>query len=77
MDNYIADVLRVRMSLKQHLAVKIVAGYVAFTFVFMEVFYLAVWCRPFSQYWAVPPDNGTPHLHQAAVPRCYPALLAY
>jgi hypothetical protein len=46
------------MSLKQNLAVKIVAGYVAFAFVFMEVFYLGVWCRPFHDYWAVPTSNG-------------------
>merc|ERR1712000_495437 len=45
------------MSLKQNLAVKIVAGYVVVSFVVMEVLYLGVWCRPFSQYWAVPPDN--------------------
>ena len=46
------------MSLKQNLAVKIVAGYVAVGFVLMEILYLGVWCRPFSQYWAVPPDNS-------------------
>lgn len=46
------------MSLKQNLAVKIVAGYVVVSFVVMEILYLGVWCRPFSQYWAVPPDNG-------------------
>jgi hypothetical protein len=49
---------RVRMSLKQNLAVKIVAGYVAFGFVLMEILYLGVWCRPFSEYWAVPTDNS-------------------
>lgn len=46
------------MSLKQNLAVKIVAGYAAFGLVLMEILYLGVWCRPFSQYWAVPPDSG-------------------
>ncbi|KAH6638648.1 hypothetical protein BKA67DRAFT_145743 [Truncatella angustata] len=49
---------RLTMSLKQNLAVKIVAGYVAFGFVLMEVLYLGVWCRPFSQYWAVPPESS-------------------
>ncbi len=47
------------MSLRENLAVKIVAGYVVLGFVVMEVLYLAVWCRPFNQYWAVPPNSGT------------------
>lgn len=47
-----------RTTRKQVLTLKIVAAYVAFSFVFMEVFYLGVWCRPFSEYWAVPPGNG-------------------
>jgi hypothetical protein len=38
--------------------VKAVAIYTAFTFVLMEILYLGVWCRPFNQYWAVPPDNS-------------------
>lgn len=46
------------MSLKQNLAVKIVAGYAAFGLVLMEILYLGVWCRPFTEYWAVPPDSG-------------------
>ena len=42
---------------------KIVAGYVAVGFVIMEVLYLGVWCRPFNQYWAVPPNSSmTPPL---------------
>ena len=45
------------MSWKGNLIVKIVAGYVAVGFVVMEILYLGVWCRPFNQYWAVPPDN--------------------
>ncbi|KAJ6437948.1 decarboxylase [Purpureocillium lavendulum] len=48
---------RLTLSLKGNLIVKIVAGYVAVSFVVMEILYLGVWCRPFSQYWAVPPDN--------------------
>ncbi|KAH9905642.1 hypothetical protein F4778DRAFT_727017 [Xylariomycetidae sp. FL2044] len=48
---------RLTMSLKQNLAVKIVGAYVVVGFVVMEILYLGVWCRPFSQYWAVPPDN--------------------
>ena len=51
------------MSLKQNVAVKIVAAYVLVGFVLMEILYLGVWCRPFSQYWAVPPDNSTSRPH--------------
>ena len=46
------------MGLKQHFAVKLVAGYVVVNFVVMEILYLGVWCRPFQNYWAVPVDNG-------------------
>lgn len=49
---------RLTMSLRQNLAVKIVAGYVAVGFIVMEILYLGVWCRPFNQYWAVPPKNS-------------------
>lgn len=48
---------RLTMSLRQNLAVKIVAGYVFLSFVVMEILYLGVWCRPFNQYWAVPPNS--------------------
>ncbi|KND91021.1 hypothetical protein TOPH_04420 [Tolypocladium ophioglossoides CBS 100239] len=63
---------RLPMSLKANLAVKIVAAYAAVGFVLMEILYLGVWCRPFSQYWAVPPDNpqcsaATNHLITNAV----------
>lgn len=47
-----------RMSLSQNLAVKFVAAYTAAGFVIMEILYLGVWCRPFNQYWAVPPENS-------------------
>lgn len=63
---------RLTMSLKQNFAVKIVAGYAALTFVVMEILYFGVWCRPFTEYWAVPPDNvqcsaATNHLITNAV----------
>ncbi|KAH7121358.1 hypothetical protein EDB81DRAFT_847494 [Dactylonectria macrodidyma] len=63
---------RLTMSLKQNLAVKVVGAYVAFGFVLMEILYLGVWCRPFNQYWAVPPDSvqcsaATNHLITNAV----------
>ncbi|PQE15261.1 hypothetical protein CJF32_00007900 [Rutstroemia sp. NJR-2017a WRK4] len=38
--------------------VKIVAVYVGLSLVAMEVLYFGVWCRPFSNYWAVPTPNG-------------------
>ncbi|KAL4944824.1 hypothetical protein BDV06DRAFT_232415 [Aspergillus oleicola] len=40
-----------------HIFVQILAGYVALGFIVIEVTYFAVYCRPFSQYWAVPVDN--------------------
>ncbi|KAF7558830.1 hypothetical protein G7046_g5329 [Stylonectria norvegica] len=63
---------RLTMSLRQNLVVKIVAGYVALGFVLMEILYLGVWCKPFDQYWAVPPKNtqcsaATNHLITNAV----------
>lgn len=48
---------RLTMNLKQRVAVKAVAIYAIVGFVVMEILYLAVWCRPFNQYWAVPPNN--------------------
>ncbi|KAM0300562.1 hypothetical protein HYE67_010234 [Fusarium culmorum] len=63
---------RLTMSLSQNLAVKFVAAYVTAGFVVMEILYLGVWCRPFNQYWAVPPKNtqcsaATNHLITNAV----------
>ncbi|KAI1080374.1 hypothetical protein F5B20DRAFT_580408 [Whalleya microplaca] len=63
---------RLTMSLKQNIAVKFVSAYVAVGFVVMEILYFGVWCRPFSQYWAVPPANiqcsaATNHLITNAV----------
>ncbi|KAE8418996.1 hypothetical protein BDV36DRAFT_282573 [Aspergillus pseudocaelatus] len=43
--------------LSWHLFVKILAGYVVLGFVVIEITYFAVYCRPFSEYWAVPPQN--------------------
>ncbi|KAI1123130.1 hypothetical protein F5Y10DRAFT_58407 [Nemania abortiva] len=48
---------RLTFSNVQKLCVKLVAAYVAFGFVLMEILYFAVWCRPFHEYWAVPTDN--------------------
>lgn len=51
------------MSLRQNIAVKFVAAYVTVGLVLMEILYLGVWCRPFDQFWAVPPKNSTLILH--------------
>ncbi|KAI0468231.1 hypothetical protein F4859DRAFT_218468 [Xylaria cf. heliscus] len=63
---------RLTFSKIQRFCVKLAAGYVAFGFVLMEILYFGVWCRPFSQYWAVPPDSiqcsaATHHLITNAV----------
>ncbi|KAF2260059.1 hypothetical protein CC78DRAFT_473806, partial [Lojkania enalia] len=39
---------------KENIAIRMLAAYVALGFVVMEILYFAAWCRPFSQYWAVP-----------------------
>ncbi|KKA27646.1 hypothetical protein TD95_001232 [Thielaviopsis punctulata] len=49
---------RLTMSLKQNWAVRFLSIYVIMGFIIMEVLYFGVWCRPFNQYWAVPPQNA-------------------
>ncbi|KAH7345831.1 hypothetical protein BKA66DRAFT_564052 [Pyrenochaeta sp. MPI-SDFR-AT-0127] len=63
---------RMTLLLPQHKIVTGAAIYVALGFVVMEILYLGVWCRPFSQYWAVPPNStqcsaATNHLITNAV----------
>ncbi|OCT50381.1 hypothetical protein CLCR_07195 [Cladophialophora carrionii] len=48
---------RLTQNLRQALVVKVAAGYVVVTYIVMEVFYFAVWCRPFRDYWQTPTDN--------------------
>ncbi|KAL2842189.1 hypothetical protein BJY01DRAFT_236126 [Aspergillus pseudoustus] len=48
---------RLTKNLRLHLYVKIVAVYVAVGFVVIMVTYYAVYCQPFSQYWAMPVEN--------------------
>nr|POE90634.1 hypothetical protein CFP56_60247 [Quercus suber] len=64
--------LRLTTLRRENIAIKVLACYVAFGFIFMEVFYFAVWCRPFYNYWAVPTPNvqcdaATNHLITNAV----------
>ncbi|KAF2647354.1 hypothetical protein K491DRAFT_614704 [Lophiostoma macrostomum CBS 122681] len=63
---------RMTFLLPQHIIVLGVAAYVAAGFVVMEILYLGVWCRPFTEYWAVPPKTtqcsaATNHLITNAV----------
>jgi len=41
------------VAVKQNIAVKLLAVYIALGFVVMEILYFGAWCRPFHQYWAV------------------------
>ncbi|KAL4783286.1 hypothetical protein BJX76DRAFT_330194 [Aspergillus varians] len=41
-----------------HLFVQILAGYVVLGFIVIEITYFAVYCRPFSEYWAIPVSNA-------------------
>ncbi|KAH2030386.1 hypothetical protein KXV65_003633 [Aspergillus fumigatus] len=45
---------RLTKNLRLHLYVKIIAVYVAVGFVVIMITYYGVYCRPFSQYWAMP-----------------------
>jgi hypothetical protein len=49
---------RMTLVLPQHKIVIWTSVYVAVSFVVMEILYLGVWCRPFSQYWALPPNSS-------------------
>lgn len=37
----------------ENFAIKLLGGYTLFAFIFMEIFYFGVWCRPFVNYWFV------------------------
>jgi len=47
-----------RVGLREALVVKITAVYCAITFAAIQILYLAVWCRPVTNYWAVPIPEG-------------------
>lgn len=42
---------------KMAIPVKILMAYIAISFVIVEIFFYGVWCRPFSNYFAVKVDN--------------------
>ncbi|KAF2139791.1 uncharacterized protein K452DRAFT_274234 [Aplosporella prunicola CBS 121167] len=48
---------RMTTSLKENKFVRAVSIYTAITYVVQQIFYFGIWCRPFQDYWAVPPDN--------------------
>lgn len=48
---------RITKNLRSNLYIKLLAGYVALGFVVIMICYYAVYCRPFSQYWAMPVKN--------------------
>jgi hypothetical protein len=43
----------------ENLAIKLLSAYVALGFIVMEILYFAAWCRPISEYWAVPEPNSS------------------
>jgi hypothetical protein len=43
---------------RSNIAIKLLAVYVALSFVVMEILYFTAWCRPFNQYWAVPTKSS-------------------
>jgi hypothetical protein len=43
----------------ENLAIKLLSAYVALGFVVMEILYFAAWCRPVSEYWAVPEPRSS------------------
>ncbi|PLB54653.1 hypothetical protein P170DRAFT_373977, partial [Aspergillus steynii IBT 23096] len=48
---------RLTKNLRLHIYVQIIAAYVAIGFIVIMITYYAVYCRPFSQYWAMPVHN--------------------
>lgn len=45
--------LRLTSLRRENIVIKVLLAYVGVTFVVMEILYLGVWCRPFSNYWWV------------------------
>lgn len=48
---------RITQNLRSNLYIKILSVYVVIGFVVIMITYYAVYCRPFSQYWAMPVEN--------------------
>ncbi|BDD56204.1 hypothetical protein MAP00_001679 [Monascus purpureus] len=45
------------MGLSQHRIVILMGGFCALSYIVIEILFFALWCRPFSNYWSVPPAN--------------------
>jgi len=41
----------------ENIAIRLLSAYVALGFIAMEVLYFTAWCRPISEYWAVPTSS--------------------
>jgi len=48
---------RITQNLRSNLYIKILSVYVALGFVVIMICYYAIYCRPFSQYWAMPVED--------------------
>lgn len=48
---------RMTQGLRENLFNKIVSGYVLLGYIIIQITFFGVWCRPFNQYWALPPSN--------------------
>ncbi|KAF4549643.1 Hypothetical protein D9617_20g026990 [Elsinoe fawcettii] len=64
--------LRITQGRKERVWLMALSVYTGVTFVIMEILYLGVWCRPITNYWAVPTPNiqcsaATNHLITNAV----------
>jgi hypothetical protein len=51
------DIYMYSLGLPANTWVKVVAVYVVVNLIVMEILYFAVWCRPFTGYWEVPPSD--------------------
>ena len=45
------------MGLKERHLVVIIGAFSALSYVVIEILFFALWCRPFNNYWSVPPAN--------------------
>ncbi|KAK7519910.1 hypothetical protein IWZ03DRAFT_124835 [Phyllosticta citriasiana] len=48
---------RMTRGLRENIFTKVTAGYILFSYLFIQITFFAAWCRPFSQYWAFPAKN--------------------
>ena len=46
-----------RAGLREHTAVKIIGAFCALGYITIEILFFSFWCRPFHEYWSVPPAD--------------------